>query len=265
MSRLSDIWHGIRSGFDINKMKRDPLGSVAKLAAIYGIGATGFSAVAPKMSADVSNWMKRGFGFYDDTPTSKQGSGYNLKGYADYKGPYSTSRNTSNLTSPYQQGRGFLERQVRGVGEFFASPFDFGRDLNSWYKGDKSWDQVRKDNFGWLSNTKELGEQIQNSGLLGRGGSGGGGGGSGRGQRSAQDIRRGMRDFSPMAANISSAREAGMYKQGGISQALITGAITPESLAMLGYGSGQVTGSGGQTIDIDDVAKIKTTLRSAIG
>ena len=68
-----------------------------------------------------------------------------------------------------------------------------------------------------------------------------------------------------MAANISSAREAGMYKQGGISQALITGAITPESLAMLGYGSGQVTGSGGQTIDIDDVAKIKTTLRSAIG
>ena len=253
MSRLSDIWHGIRSGFDINKMKRDPLGSVAKLAAIYGIGATGFSAVAPKMSADVSNWMKRGFGFYDDT-SSRAG-----QGYFDKSGKLDLA--IKNPTA----GRGFLERQVRGVGEFFASPFDFGRDLNSWYKGDKSWDQVRKDNFGWLSNTKELGEQIQNSGLLGRGGSGGGGGGSGRGQRSAQDIRRGMRDFSPMAANISSAREAGMYKQGGISQALITGAITPESLAMLGYGSGQVTGSGGQTIDIDDVAKIKTTLRSAIG
>ena len=251
MSRLSDIWHGIRSGFDINKMKRDPLGSVAKLAAIYGIGATGFSAVAPKMSADVSNWMKRGFGFYDDT-SSRAG-----QGYFDKSGKLDLA--IKNPTA----GRGFLERQVRGVGEFFASPFDFGRDLNSWYKGDKSWDQVR--NFGWLSNTKELGEQIQNSGLLGRGGSGGGGGGSGRGQRSAQDIRRGMRDFSPMAANISSAREAGMYKQGGISQALITGAITPESLAMLGYGSGQVTGSGGQTIDIDDVAKIKTTLRSAIG
>ena len=218
--------------------------------------------------------MKRGFGFYDDTPTSRQRSDYqgkeqwayrggdrergksgsptyNLKGYADYKPP--------------SAGRGFLERQVRGVGEFFASPFDFGRDLNSWYKGDKSWDQVRENNFGWLKGTKKIGEAVAGSGLLGGPRYGGGGGGSGRGQRSAQDIRRGMRDFSPMAANISSAREAGMYKQGGISQALITGAITPESLAMLGYGSGQVTGSGGQTIDIDDVAKIKTTLRSAIG
>ena len=35
MSRLSDLWHGIRSGFDTNKMKRDPLGSIAKIGAIY--------------------------------------------------------------------------------------------------------------------------------------------------------------------------------------------------------------------------------------
>lgn len=253
MSRLSDLWHGIRSGFDINKMKRDPLGSAAKLAAIYGIGSTAVGAFAPQTASDISSWMKRGFGLYDDPP-SRAGQGHFTKGQKIKGWAQSPTAN-----------RGFLERQVRGVGEFFASPFDFGRDLNSWYKGDKSWDQVREDNFGWLRGTKNLGEAVAGSGLLGRGGSGGGGGGSGRGQRSAQDIRRGMRDFSPMAANISSAREAGMYKQGGISQALITGAITPESLAMLGYGSGQVTGSGGQTIDIDDIAKIKTTLRSAIG
>ena len=56
-----------------------------------------------------------------------------------------------------------------------------------------------------------------------------------------------------------------MYKQDGISQALITGNISPETLAMLGYGSGQVTGAQARNIDLEDVGKIKTTLTSAIG
>ena len=33
---------------------------------------------------------------------------------------------------------------------------------------------------------------------------------------------------------------------------------------MLGYRAGQVAGSGGQTVDLEDVAPIKTTLTSAV-
>jgi hypothetical protein len=242
-------------------MKRDPLGSIAKLGAIYGIGASAYGAIDPTGAESVSKWMRGGFGLYDDPV---QGPAQMPKEFGKkmseerFKQLY-----PKGLPSMRQPSQGFLERSVKGVGGFFASPFEFGRDLNSWYKGDKSWDQIKKDNFGWLQDTKAVGEAVAGSGLLGKPSSRGGGG-SGRNPRSAGEIRRTLRDFTAPAANISAAREAGMYKQGGISQALITGAITPEALAMLGYGSGQVTGSGGQTIDIDDVAKIKTTLRSAV-
>ena len=69
---------------------------------------------------------------------------------------------------------------------------------------------------------------------------------------------------SPIAANISAARQGGLYKPGGLSQALISGAITPENLAMLGYRSGQVTSAQEQNIALKDVSKIKTTLTSAL-
>ena len=75
MSKLSDTWHNIRSGFDINKMKRDPLGSIAKLGAIYGLGTSIYGAVAPESAARTAEWMRGGFGLYDD-PVSRQGQGY---------------------------------------------------------------------------------------------------------------------------------------------------------------------------------------------
>ena len=70
MSRLSDTWHSIRSGFDINKMKRDPLGSIAKLGAIYGLGSSLYGAVAPESAATTAKWMRSGFGLYDDPVSS---------------------------------------------------------------------------------------------------------------------------------------------------------------------------------------------------
>jgi len=246
MSRLSDIWHGIRSGFDINKMKRDPLGSAAKLAAIYGIGSTAVGAFAPEFAQRAGDWMKRGFGIYDD-PVGRSGQGYFDK------------RGKLDLAIKAPPRGGFLERQIKGIGEFAAKPFDFGMDLKKWYNGDKSWNQIKQDNFGWL-NTKSAGEAAslwKNS----RGGPGGGPGG-GRGKPEHRQFSRGM---PAGAAQISQARQGGMYKPGGISQALITGGITPETLAMLGYGSGQVTGAQERSIDLEDVGTIKTTLRSAVG
>jgi len=271
MSRLSDLWHGIRSGFDINKMKRDPLGAAGKLALIYGITTTAAGALAPEWSAKTAKWMRSGFGFYDDpaaTPTTDIYGGkeqwayrggdrakgksslptYNLKGYADYKSPTA--------------GMGFLERSVKGIGGFLASPFEFGNDLNSWYNGKLSWKDVKGRNFGWLTSKTAggLAEQY----LLGGGSGGGSGGGRGSGKGTYHRDFRGNVS-SPAVANISAAREGGLYKPGGMSQALITGAITPENLAMLGYRSGQVTSAQEQNIALEDVSKIKTTLRSAIG
>jgi hypothetical protein len=265
MSKLSDTWHNIRSGFDINKMKRDPWGSIAKLTAIYGLGSTLYGAIDPTGAASTAKWMRGGFGLYDDTPTSKQGSGYkgkeqwayrggdrgtgkpssptyNLKGYADYKDP--------------KAGRGFLERQVRSVGGFFASPFEFGRDLNEWYNGEKGWDQIYKDNFGWMEGKKDF---LENMSLL----SGRGGGGGGR-PRPTNDrtsrIRSGMRDFTAPTANISSPGQTSAYRQGGVSQALIAGSINPQTLAMIRYGSGNVQGAQARNINLSSVEGIKTSL-----
>ena len=256
MSRLSDTWHSIRSGFDINKMKRDPLGSVAKLGAIYGLGSSLYGAIDPTGAARTAKWMRSGFGLYDD-PVSRQGQGYFDK---------SGKKIDLKIQDP-KAGRGFLERQVRSVGGFFASPMEFGRDLNEWYNGKKSWNDVRETNFGWMKNTNKIRDEAAN--YLLNGGSSGGGGGGGRGQGSAgRKITH--RDFTAntgqsLAANISQARGTSAYKAGGPSQALIAGSLTPETLAMLRYGSGQVQGAQARNITLSSGSKIQTKLRSAIG
>ena len=258
MSRLSDTWHSIRSGFDINKMKRDPLGSIAKLGAIYGLGTSLYGAVAPESAATTAKWMRSGFGLYDDAPTYERDSSDNkTRGYRT---------NLREVVSPPQRG-GFLERGVKSVGGFFASPLEFGRDLNDWYSGKKSWNDVRETNFGWLKNPNGIQNKVQEY-LLG-GASPVGGGGGGRGQSSA-GRKVTHRDFTAntgqsLAANISQARGTSAYKAGGPSQALIAGSLTPETLAMLRYGSGQVQGAQARNITLSSGSKIQTKLRSAIG
>ena len=269
MSKLSDLWHGIRSGFDINKMKRDPLGSAAKLAMIYGITATTAGYFAPEWSAKTAKWMRGGFGFYDDPAAIPTTDIYGGKEQWAYRGgdraKGKSSLPTYNLKGGYTGYKpptkygGFLERSVKGIGGFAASPWELGNDLRSWYDGKLSWKDVQSNNFGWMTK-KNIGEGA--SLLMGQkqGSPSGRGGGGGTYHK---DFRGNV--SSPIAANISPARDAGMYKHGGISQALISGAITPENLAMLGYGSGRVTGAQEQNIALEDVSKIKTTLRSAIG
>lgn len=250
MSRLSDLWHGIRSGFDINKMKRDPLGAAGKIAMIYGLTTTAAGALAPEWSARQAKWMRSGFGFYDD-PATRTGQGF-----------FDKSGKLDLAIKDPKAGMGFLERSVKGIGGFLASPFEFGNDLRGWYDGKLSWKDVQGRNFGWL-NSSSVGDGAKLILGGGSGGRGGSGGGVNYKRTSHRDFRANIPHTTAM--NISAAGEGGMYKPGGISQALITGAITPENLRMLGYGSGQVTGSGGQTVDLEDVAAIKTTLRSAIG
>ena len=256
MSRLSDTWHSIRSGFDINKMKRDPLGSVAKLGAIYGIGSSLYGAYDPAGAARTAKWMRSGFGLYDD-PVSRQGQGYFDK---------SGKKIDLKIQDP-KAGRGFLERQVRSVGGFFASPMEFGRDLNEWYNGKKSWNDVRETNFGWMKNPNGIQNKVQEYLLGGASPVGGGGGGRGQGSVGKKVTHR---DFTAntgqsLAANISQARGTSAYKAGGPSQALIAGSLTPETLAMLRYGSGQVQGAQARNITLSSGSKIQTKLRSAIG
>ena len=250
MSWLSDTWKGIQSSFDINKMKRDPLGSAAKLAMIYGVGSAAFSAIAPDTAADVSKWMKGGFGFYDD-PAPRPGQGH-----------FTKSQKLKTWDKPYRApgGKGgFWERQVKGVGAFAAKPFDLGMNVNKWIKGDISWSDVwggDSNGYNYLKQTQEM---------LGTGPSGQPAGRPGdRRQERKKVTHRDFQRGSPAgAAQISQAREGGMYKPGGISQALITGAITPEQLALLRYGAGSVAAQE-RNIALEDVGKIKTTLRSAV-
>ena len=254
MSRLSDTWHSIRSGFDINKMKRDPLGSIAKLGAIYGLGTSLYGAVAPESAARTAKWMRSGFGLY---PGSTAGAGLSPSSRPMYGG---------TVPSKTKYGS-FLERGVKSVGGFFASPMEFGRDLNDWYSGKKSWNDVRETNFGWMKNPNGIQNKVQEY-LLG-GASPVGGGGGGRGQSSA-GRKVTHRDFTAntgqsLAANISQARGTSAYKAGGPSQALIAGSLTPETLAMLRYGSGQVQGAQARNITLSSGSKIQTKLRSAIG
>ena len=252
MSWLSDTWRGIQSGFDINKMKRDPLGSAAKIAMIYGITTTAAGAFAPEWSAKQAKWMRSGFGLYDDPTTyTRDSSGRATRGYRT---------DLREVAGPPQRG-GFLERQIKGVGGFLASPFEFGNDLKGWYDGKLSWKDVQGRNFGWL-NSSSAGDFAKDY-LLGGGSGGGSGGGRGSGKGAYHKDFRGNVS-SPIAANISAARQGGLYKPGGLSQALISGAITPENLAMLGYRSGQVTSAQEQNIALKDVSKIKTTLTSAL-
>lgn len=252
MSTLSDIWRGIQSGFDINKMKRDPLGSIAKIGAIYGLGATAYSAIDPAGAASASKWMRGGFGLYDDTPTyTRDSSGRATRGYRT---------DLREVAGPPKRG-GFLERQVKGVGEFLSKPFDLGSDVNRWVKGEIGWDTVKKNNFGWL-NSESAGFVADN--ILGNRSKGGGGGGPQRRKVEHRDFRGNV--GAPISANISNltAGKTAAFAPGGISQALITGAITPETLAALGYRSAGVSAQE-QNIKLDDIAKIKTTLTSAIG
>jgi|TARA_R100000656_G_scaffold18396_1_gene16987 hypothetical protein len=258
MSRLSDLWHGIRSGFDINKMKRDPLGAAGKLALIYGVGASTFGAVAPQWSADVSEWMRGGFGLYGDDPVSTVGAGRTPYG-KKYKSTPMYGSSARQVAGPPQRG-GFLERQIKGVGGFLASPFEFGRDLNSWFKGDISWKTVQDNNFKWVRDSETM--KTVASQILGGGSGGSSRGGSGKERLEHRDFKGNV--FPSQAANISnlSAGKTSAYKPGGFSQALITGGITPETLRMLGYGSGQVTGAQEQNLALEDVGTIKTALRS---
>ena len=263
MSRLSDTWHSIRSGFDINKMKRDPLGSIAKLGAIYGLGTSLYGAVAPESAATTAKWMRSGFGLYDDPATGTYSGGKSSRGGAGYSG----TKYTPNPTVSSSRAGSFLERGVKSVGGFFASPMEFGRDLNDWYSGKKSWNDVRETNFGWMKNPNGIQNKVQEY-LLG-GASPVGGGGGGRGQSSA-GRKVTHRDFTAntgqsLAANISQARGTSAYKAGGPSQALIAGSLTPETLAMLRYGSGQVQGAQARNITLSSGSKIQTKLRSAIG
>ena len=273
MSGLSDLWHGIRSGFDINKMKRDPLGSIAKIGLIYGLGSTAVGAFAPDFAKRAGDWLKSGFGFYD-TPVAadpystrkilKDGEWVDQKYYDYGKAPIDRyGKRMSEMAYIRSVGKeqttGFLENIAKGTGKFLAKPFDLGMDINNWTKGGLSWNDIKSKHFNWV-NTENISEMAQlTNALRGRGP----GGGPGRERK-----RVSHRDFQGKPAagvNIASAREAGMYKQDGISQALITGNISPETLAMLGYGSGQVTGAQERSIDLEDVGKIKTTLTSAVG
>lgn len=254
MSRLSDTWHSIRSGFDINKMKRDPLGSIAKLGAIYGLGSSLYGAVAPESAATTAKWMRSGFGLY---PGSTAGAGLSPSSIPMYGG---------TVPSKTKYG-GFLERGVKSVGGFFASPMEFGRDLNDWYSGKKSWNDVRETNFGWMKNPNGIQNKVQEYLLGGASPVGGGGGGRGQGSAGRKITHR---DFTAntgqsLAANISQARGTSAYKAGGPSQALIAGSLTPETLAMLRYGSGQVQGAQARNITLSSGSKIQTKLRSAIG
>jgi len=261
MSWLSDTWRGIQSGFDINKMKRDPLGSAAKIAMIYGITTTAAGALAPEWSARQAEWMRSGFGLYDTGPTGGTTAGGTTgrvrgRGYRTDLVPVS-----GPPVAPSSKYGGFLERSVKGIGGFLASPFEFGNDLKGWYDGKLSWKDVQGRNFGWL-NSSSAGDFAKDY-LLGGGSGGGSGGGRGSGKGAYHKDFRGNVS-SPIAANISAARQGGLYKPGGLSQALISGAITPENLAMLGYRSGQVTSAQEQNIALKDVSKIKTTLTSAL-
>ena len=122
-----------------------------------------------------------------------------------------------------------------------------------------SWTNVKDRNFGWL-NTKTAADTASRI-LAGRGS---GGGPAGSPKTTHKDFRGNV--FPTQSANISNfgAGQTSAYKPGGYSQGLITAGITPETLAMLGYRAGQVAGSGGQTVDLEDVAPIKTTLTSAV-
>jgi hypothetical protein len=118
-----------------------------------------------------------------------------------------------------------------------------------------------------MKNTNKIRDEAAN--YLLNGGSSGGGGGGGRGQGSA-GRKVTHRDFTAntgqsLAANISQARGTSAYKAGGPSQALIAGSLTPETLAMLRYGSGQVQGAQARNITLSSGSKIQTKLRSAIG
>ena len=278
MSRLSDIWHGIRSGFDINKMKRDPLGSISKIGLIYGVGSTAVGAFAPDIAKRAGDWLKSGFGFYD-TPIAadpystrkiynKDADEWIDQKYYDYgKAPIDRyGKRMSEMEYIRNVGKGqktgFLENITKGTGKFLAKPFDLGMDINNWTKGGLSWNDIKSKHFNWV-NTDSISEMAQLTNALRGGGPGGGPGGDrGKSKVAHRQFSRGM----PSAGvNISAAREGGMYKQNGISKALITGNISPETLAMLGYGSGQVTGAQERSIDLEDVGKIKTTLTSAIG
>ena len=263
MSKLSDLWRGIQSGFDINKMKRDPLGSIGKIAAIYGIGASAYGLYDPAGAQRTANWMKGGFGLYNTGPTGaprapsgKYGPGVN-NSRAAY-GSFSPPPKSSPSTSKYG---GFLERQIKGIGDVVSKPFDLGSDVRKWMRGDIDWNTVKKNNFGFIDS--KMAGQAANFLMEGRGG---GGGGNPRPKKKIE-----YRDFrgnvgAPISANISnlSAGKSAVFAQGGISQALITGGITAESLKRLGYGAGGVTARP-QTIALGDKNSIKTTLTSAIG
>ena len=144
---------------------------------------------------------------------------------------------------------------------------EFGRDLNDWYSGKKSWNDVRETNFGWMKNPNGIQNKVQEYLLGGASPVGGGGGGRGQGSAGRKITHR---DFTAntgqsLAANISQARGTSAYKAGGPSQALIAGSLTPETLAMLRYGSGQVQGAQARNITLSSGSKIQTKLRSAIG
>ena len=273
MSKLSDTWHNIRSGFDINKMKRDPLGSIAKLGAIYGLGTSIYGAIDPTGAASTAKWMRRGFGLYDD-PVAKSPNRY--AGKQNFTNRRITSPgakpkvptmlqnrgSTSGSKGFLERAEGFLEKGVKGVGGFFASPLEFGRDLNDWYNGKKSWNDVRDTNFGWMKDKKTF---LDNMNLLSGGGKGGGGGGRPRptNDRTSR-IRSGMRDFTAPTASISSPGQTSAYRQGGVSQALIAGSINPQTLAMLRYGSGNVQGAQARNINLSSVEGIKTSLSRSL-
>jgi len=263
MSKLSNLWRDIQSSFDINKMTRDPLGSIGKIASIYGIGASAYGLYDPASAQRTANWMKRGFGLYDTGPTGapsapsgKYGSGVNNSRPA--YGSFSPPPKSSPSTSKYG---GFLERQIKGIGDFASKPFDLASDVRKWIRGDIDWNTVKENNFGGID-SKAI-KQASNLLMEGRGG---GGGGNPRPKKKIE-----YRDFrgnvgAPISANISnlSAGKTPAFAPGGISQALITGGITAESLQRLGYGAGGVSARP-QTIALDDKNTIKTTLTSAIG
>jgi len=262
MSKLSDLWRGIQSGFDINKMKRDPLGSIGKIAAIYGIGASAYGLYDPAGAQRTANWMKGGFGLYDTGPTGAPKNGRYPTARVRGRGYQSDLVPASGPpVAPSSTYGGFLERQIKGIGDFVSKPFDLGSDVRKWIRGDIDWNTVKKNNFDGIS-TKAI-KQASNLLMEGRGG---GGGGNPRPKKKIE-----YRDFrgnvgAPISANISnlSAGKTPAFAPGGISQALITGGITAESLQRLGYGAGGVSARP-QTIALDDKNTIKTTLTSAIG
>ena len=262
MSWLSDTWKGIQSSFDINKMKRDPVGSISKLALIYGLGSAAYGAYDPAGAKKAGDWLKSGFGFYDDPGPDPMASGtfdYSKSGGMS-KMRYEQLKKAGKLPA-YGSKPGFWGRQIRGVGTFAAKPFDLGMNVNKWIKGEMSWGDVWGGKAPKVKNLLEKTRQMLGTGPSGEP--------AGRPRDRGQERRKvSHRDFqrgSPAGvARIQHAREGGMYKPNGISQALITGAITPEQFAMIRYGSGGVTAQE-RNIALEDVGKIKTTLRSAIG